>query len=92
MKAMRKAGMCCLVLALTLVVALPLNARESGKVNVNEATVEQLAEVKFIGLSIAERIVEYRTEVGPFGELDDLMKVKGIGPKTFEKIKDQLTI
>ncbi len=92
MKATRKAVMCCLVLALALVTALPLNAQESGKVNVNEATVEQLAEIKFIGPAIAERIVEYRKEMGPFGEIEDLMKVKGIGPKTFEKIKDQLTI
>lgn len=92
MKAIRKTGVCCLVLALALVLALPLNAQETDKVNINEATVEQLAEIKFIGPAIAERIVEYRTEEGPFGELEDLMKVKGIGQKTFDKIKDQLTI
>ncbi len=92
MKAMRKAVVYCLVLGFVLVMALPLNAQESGKLNVNEATVEQLAEIKFIGTAIAERIVEYRTEAGPFGELEDLMNVKGIGPKVFDKIKDQLTI
>lgn len=92
MKLMRKAGMCFFALVLFFSLALPLGAEVAGKVSINEATVEQLAEVKFIGPAIAARIVEHRTEQGPFGELDELMKVRGIGPKVFEKIKDQLTI
>jgi competence protein ComEA len=81
-----------MLLVLTLASVPALYAEEAGKVNINEATVEQLAQVKFIGPAIAERIVQYRKDSGPFGSLEDLMKVKGIGAKTFEKIKDGLTL
>ena len=92
MSKLKKAGMCCVLLVLALSFVPALHAEESGKVNINEATVEQLAEVKFIGTAIAERIVQYRKDSGPFGSLEDLMNVKGIGSKTFDKIKDGLTL
>lgn len=92
MKSLMKPAMYCLVLALTLLTAPALHAEESGKVNINEATVEQLTEVKFIGPAIAESIVQYRDESGPFQSLEQLMEVKGIGRKTFDKIKDQVTL
>ena len=72
--------------------ASSVHAEDAGKVNINEATVEELAEIKFIGPAIAERIVQHREDSGPFGKIEDLMNVKGIGPKTFEKIKDRLTL
>jgi competence protein ComEA len=92
MKTMTKAGIYCMLLTLALVLAPALHADESGKVNVNKATLEELTEVKFIGPAIAEGIVEHREESGPFEALEDLMEVKGIGPKTFDKIKDSLTL
>ena len=93
MKRMKKGLAYCLVLALALSLVPSLcAAEESDKVNINEATLEQLAEIQFIGPKIAERIVQYREESGPFAALEDLMKVKGIGQKTFEKIKDGITL
>jgi len=92
MSNLKKAGMCLVLLALALSFVPALHAEDAGKVNINDATVEQLAEVKFIGPAIAERIVQYRKDSGPFGSLEDLMNVKGIGSKTFEKIKDGLTL
>lgn len=69
-----------------------VHAEDSGKISINQASVEQLAQVKYVGQKIAEKIVQYRTEVGPFESLEDLTNVKGIGPKIFEKIKDKLTL
>lgn len=62
------------------------------KVNINKATVEQLMEIKGIGESYAERIVEYREKNGPFEKIEDIMNVKGIGEKKFEAIKDLITV
>ena len=62
------------------------------KVNINKATVEQLMEIKGIGQSYAERIVEYREKNGPFEKIEDIMNVKGIGEKKFEAIKGLITI
>jgi len=54
-------------------------------VDVNTADAETIsAELKGIGLSKAAAIVEYREAHGPFKSLDDLMQVKGIGPRTIE--------
>jgi len=93
MKPIRKGLAFCLVLALVFSLVPSLYAaEESGKVNINEATLEQLAEIQYIGPKIAERIVQYREASGPFAALEDLMKVKGIGQKTFEKIKESITL
>jgi competence protein ComEA len=81
----------CLVALLATVLALPLYAGETGKVNINKAGVEELTQLKNIGRVIAERIVE-RRESEPFRKPEDLMKVKGIGPKVFEEIRDQITL
>ncbi|MBN1933873.1 MAG: helix-hairpin-helix domain-containing protein [Anaerolineae bacterium] len=64
---------------------------DSGVVNINEATLEQLDTLPGIGPAIAERIIKYRAENGPFEIAEDLMNVKGIGPTTFEKLKDKIT-
>jgi competence protein ComEA len=45
-----------------------------------------------IGETIAQRILEYRQRNGQFTNLHSLTKVKGIGKKTFENIKDKITI
>lgn len=92
MRIMKKVGICCLLVALTLAFVPVIHAADSEKVNINEATLEQLTEVKFIGPAIAERILNYRENSGPFSSLEDLMNVKGIGQKTFDKIKDGITL
>lgn len=65
----------------------------AGPVNVNTADAETIAkELKGIGLSKAEAIVEYRQKYGPFKSPDDLSLVKGIGEKTVAKIRADIRI
>lgn len=78
--------------ALCLMVwALPTAGADDAKVNINTATLEELKTLKGIGDSYAARIIEYR-QATPFKEPEDLMNVKGIGEKTFEKIKDRIVV
>jgi competence ComEA-like helix-hairpin-helix protein len=63
----------------------------AAKVNVNTANAKELQRLSDIGKVTAERIIEYRTTVKPFAVPEDLLKVKGIGAKTLEKIRDQIT-
>lgn len=64
---------------------------EAKKININQASVEEIAVLKNIGPKYVERIVEYRQANGPFKSPEDLMKVQGIGPKTLELNKDLIT-
>jgi len=63
-------------------------AQEQMKVNINKATVDELATLKRIGPSYAQRIVEYRSQHGPFQKPEDIMRVRGIGIKTYEANKN----
>lgn len=62
------------------------------KVNLNTASVEELVTINGISQTLAERIVAYRNENGEFKTLEELMNVVGIGTKTYEKIRDSLTL
>jgi competence protein ComEA len=63
----------------------------ASMVNINKATVEQLMAVK--GLEpFAKQIVEYREKNGPFKKVEDIMAIKGIEAKTFDSIKNLLTV
>lgn len=62
------------------------------KVSINTAPVEVLVDVPGIGPATAEAIVLYRSEIGQFQTLEDLMNIKGIGTKKFEKIKDLICL
>jgi competence protein ComEA len=66
-------------------------AQEQVKVNINKASVDELSTLKRIGPSYAQRIVDYREKNGPFQKPEDIMKVRGIGIKTFEANKDFIT-
>lgn len=61
------------------------------KININTATAQELAELPGIGLIMAERIIEYRENIGKFKTTDELKKVKGIGDKKFEEIGIYIT-
>jgi competence protein ComEA len=61
-----------------------------AKPSIGTATAEQLDEIDGIGPTLAERIVEYRTENGGFGSLDELQDVDGIGEKRFEALREAL--
>ncbi len=64
----------------------------TGKVNINTASVEQLATLPGIGEKLAARIVETRQKVGSFKSVQELMTVKGIGEKNLAKLEPQLTV
>ena len=61
-------------------------------ININTAEKKNLVKLPKIGIVTAERIIRFRDDYGPFKSLDDLLKVKGIGPKTLEKLKPQITL
>lgn len=61
-------------------------------VNINTANKEQLTTLKGIGDSKAQAIIDYRTKNGPFKSVDDLDKVKGIGPGILGKIKSDISV
>lgn len=67
-------------------------AAEVAKVNINAATAKELQGLPGIGQVMAERIVAYRTEKGKFKSTDDLLKVKGVGKKSLEKIRELISI
>ncbi len=63
-----------------------------AKVNINTADQEALVSLSGIGTTKAEAIIQYREANGSFKTVDDLVNVKGIGDKTFEKIKSDITV
>src|SRR5687768_12788951 len=71
--------------------AAPAFAAEPVNINTADAAVLS-TKITGIGPAKAEAIVEYRKEHGPFKSVDELANVKGIGLKTVEKIRDQLTV
>ena len=92
MKRRKKILTFCLTIALVITMVPALYAQETDKININKASVEELTRLKQIGLKKAQRIVDYREEHGHFQQPEDIMKVKGIGPKTFESNKDRITV
>lgn len=70
----------------------PSAGNNSKIVNINTATVEDFKNVKGVGPKKAERIIKYREEHGSFKQVHDLTAVSGIGEKSLEKVKDQLTV
>ena len=67
-------------------------ASASAPINLNTATVAQLETLPGIGKSTAERILEYRQKNGSFKKVEDLMNVRGIGEKSFLKMKALITV
>ncbi|MPY88132.1 MAG: hypothetical protein GEU99_09435 [Luteitalea sp.] len=94
-----------LIIGLTLLMSTPvLNAQASREkqatqpskdtpaVNLNRASAQQLQELPGIGPSTAARIIEYREKNGPFKKVEDLMHIRGIGEKTFLRLKPLVTV
>jgi len=63
----------------------------AGPVNINSASAEELIRLPGVGPALAKAIVEYRTG-DPFKKPEDLRKVKGIGDRLYERLKDQITV
>ena len=77
--------------------ALPVESTLSGeellgKININTADGKELERLSGIGEKTAQAIIVYRTENGAFQQVEDIMKVPGIGEKTFEKMKDDISV
>ena len=93
----------CVALVFSLAVALP-QATASGEgsvsketapsepIDINRATENELTRLPGIGEATAKRIIAFRDEHGPFERAEDLMKVKGIGEKTFQKLKPHVKV
>ena len=62
------------------------------QIDINSAGTEELILLPSIGEGRAEDIIEYREENGNFDRIEDIMQVSGIGEKTFEEIKEQITV
>lgn len=62
------------------------------RININRAELVEWMQLGGIGETLATRILEDRHQNGPFLSIDDLQRVKGIGPKTIEKLRPWLMI
>lgn len=94
----------CVAAALMLGAAAPLAAPAQDKpaaakavtpaapVNLNTATQAQLETLPGIGAATAKRILEYRQKTGGFKKIEELMNVRGIGEKSFLKLKPFVSV
>jgi competence protein ComEA len=87
------------VTSLVGLVPAPAHAAETPAANqtvetvhLNQATAEQLQALPGVGPALSERIVQYRTEHGPFRTVEQLADVKGVGQAKLAKFKNQLTV
>lgn len=85
--------LCGVALASTFALATPASAAPelAGQININTATAAELDLLPGVGPSIAAKVLAYR-ESRSFGDVTHLMRVKGIGRKTFKKLKPFLAI
>ena len=73
------------------VINIPAKA-QTVRISINTATIDQLMTLPQIGEVTAQRIIDYRSAHGLFQQIEDIKAVKGIGEKTFEKIKDLICL
>ncbi|MCT4606349.1 MAG: helix-hairpin-helix domain-containing protein [Marinisporobacter sp.] len=66
--------------------------KKSNKVNINTASKNELESLNGVGEVLAERIVQYRETKGRFHEVEDIMKVSGVGDKKYEMIKEEIRV
>lgn len=81
-----------LIAVMAVVAGFVMTAGAVEMININTASKDELMQLEGVGTVIAERIVEYREANGPFKAPEDIVNVKGIGPSTYEKNKDRITV
>jgi competence protein ComEA len=69
-----------------------VRATPAAPVNLNAASITQLQTLPGVGASTAQRILDYRQKNGAFKKIEELMNVKGVGEKSFLKLKPFVTI
>jgi comEA protein len=70
----------------------PQTTETAALVNLNTATEKDLTLLSGIGPATAKKIIAFRKEHGPFGSIEQITQVKGIGPKKFEQLRDFITV
>jgi len=88
----KKVLILCIAVVMVMAFSVPSWSGDTVKINLNKATVVELTQLKGIGQKYAERIVAFREKNGLFEKTEDLMNVKGIGIKIWEKNKDLITV
>ena len=68
------------------------NTESGGKININTADLTELQEIPGVGEKKAQSIMEYREACGGFQNIEQLQEVPGIKGKTFDKVKDYITV
>ncbi len=90
MKKLNRIFVVSLVALLLCTVTQSLSAN-TGKININTATKEQLVALKYVGDKLADKIIEYR-KAHPFQKKEDVMQVKGVGQKIYDVNKDLIIV
>ncbi len=82
------------VLPTPIPTSVSTGAASSGdqRMNINSATASELETLPGIGPALAQRIIDYRVTNGPFSVPEDIIKVNGIGERTFEQLRDRITV
>ena len=80
----------CVTLLVIFAFLGPVWGQDAERLNINKASAQELAKLKKVGPKYAVRIVEHRQKYGPFKLTEELLEVPGIGPGTYNRIKDQI--
>ena len=69
----------------------PSEGKSTSPIDLNKASENQLTEIPGIGPALAKRIIEFRDQNGDFKRVEDLLKIRGIGERSFQKIRPHVT-
>ena len=101
---MARLSIVALTLFVLLITTVPVRGQRAAKpapaptavstrlINLNTASAIEIAELPGIGPKTAELIVQYRQKNGSFKKIEEIMNVRGIGEKTFLKLKDRISV